>query len=274
MLKISSLTIIQFDLTLLAEVKISLSLFFLFAISQTAFSQHVINGLITNEDEEEVAFCHVYNTTMGLGKVSDRQGNFSITGSKGDTLKVSYVGYQTLFVILQPEHLLNYLKIVLPVDSILLPSITIYADPNYRVPLNIQGAPMFIQGLSIENAGDPIRAGSIRPGLTGVGGVPVPGATIYGPITYFSKDEQEKRAATEAYKETRETITYQRFIAQDSIKIKLMRLYDLDSAQYDRLIVRLNSQFPGIQKQYNPAEIWNWILSHFDRSVSIIKGQY
>lgn len=208
---------------------------------------------------------------MGLGKVSDKNGKFAITAQKGDTLHFSYVGFKSLELPINSIHLVTFLKITLPEDSLVLPSITIYADPNYHVPLNMKGEPIIIPGFNDHKSENPIKPGSIRGGATGVGGVPLPGAVIYGPITYFSKDEREKRKAEEAYQETRETITYQKFIVQDSVRSKLCELYRLDSAQYDQVIVRLNRQFPGIQKQYNPIEIWNWLLMHFDRSAHIIR---
>ncbi len=241
-------------------------------IQHLALGQHALNGLILNGDDEKIPFCHVYNSTLEMGKVSDRHGNFSVLAERGDTVLISSVGYQPVAIIIAPEHLLNFLKVVLPQDSILLPSITIYADPYYKVPLNTQGGPMQLYGIQRKTAGKTIEAGDIGFGITGVDGIPLPGVVMYGPITYFSKDEREKRQAQEAYQETRQTITYQRFIAQDSVRGKLQALYDVDSAQYDRIIVRLNRQFPGIQQQYNPIEIWNWLLTHFDRTAPIIKG--
>lgn len=244
----------------------------LLCASTLGYAQGIVSGMVIDESGEAIGFCHVYNQTMGLGKVSDMKGNFKVTASKDDTLHFSYVGYQSLSLPVSSVHLVNFLKVTLPEDSIMLPSITIFADPNYRVPINIKGEPIIIPGVSITERKEPIRAGDVRLGATtGVGNVPIPAATIYGPITYFSKDEKEKRHAEEAYKETRETITYQRFIAQDTVKQKLCEIYQINSAQYDQVIVRLHNQFPGIQKQYNPAEIWNWLLMHFDRSMHVIR---
>lgn len=244
----------------------------LLAAALVGTAQNTIKGIVRDQAGEPIGFCHVVNETMGMGKVSDQNGRFEITTRKGDSLRFSYVGYETHDLEVNSIHLVNYLEVTLPQDSVLLPSITIYADPNFRVPLNIQGEALIIEGVSITEKKEPIRAGDIRIGASpGVGGVPVPGATIYGPITYFSKDEKERRKAEEARAETRKTITYQKFIAQDSVRQQLSALYKLDSATYDRIIVRLNRQFPGIQRQYNPKEIWNWLLVHFDRTVPVIK---
>ncbi|MEQ9307421.1 MAG: carboxypeptidase-like regulatory domain-containing protein [Marinoscillum sp.] len=224
-----------------------------------------------DENQEAIGFCHVYNETLDLGKVSDMQGKFTLTAAKGDTLKFSYVGYKPLKVVITPSHLVNFMKVTLPRDSVMLPSITIYSDPYFKVPLNVKGEAIFIQGVSLVNPPPPIKAGDASFGATGVGGVPVPAVGIEGPITYFSRDEREKRKATEAKEETRETITYQKFIAQDSVRNKLTNMYALDSAQYDEVIRRLHQQFPGIQKTYRPNEIWNWLLHHFDRTAPIVK---
>lgn len=236
------------------------------------FSQNTLKGKVQDENEEAVGFCHIYNRTLGLGKVGDMHGRFELTVRKGDTLEFSYVGYQSLKLVVEPVHIANFVRITLPEDSVLLPSITIYADPRYKVPLNIQGQPIFIEGVSIEGELKPIRPGTIGFGVNpGVGGMPMGGATIYGPISYFSKDEREKRKAEEAVQETRETITYQKYIAQDSVRNKLCAIYELDSNQYDQVIRRLHRQFPGIQKAYRPQEIWIWLLTHFDRTVPVIK---
>lgn len=254
-------------------MKYLLSLFFGFIWIVPCFSQNTLEGKVQSESEDPIGFCHVHNTTLDLGKVADMHGRFKLTVRKGDTVEFSYVGYQSLKLIIEPVHMVNYLRVTLPEDSILLPSITIYADPAYKVPLNVKGQPIYMPGISVEGELKPFKAGRAEiSAVPGAGGVPIPGATIYGPITYFSKEEREKRAAAEAIEETRETITYQKYIAQDSVRQKLCYLYEIDSTQYDEIIRRLHRAFPGIQKTYRPEEIWNWLLTHFDRTVPIIKN--
>lgn len=246
--------------------------FFILLLIAPCFSQNTLKGRVQDDTQSAIGFCHVFNKTLELGKVADMHGRFEVTVRKGDTVEFSYVGYQPLQLIIEPVHMVNFISVTLPEDSVLLPSITIYADPSYKVPLNIKGDPIFIEGVSIEGELKPIKPGTIGIGAQpGFGGVPVPGAVIYGPITYFSRDEREKRKAEEAIRETRETITYQKFIAQDSVRNKLCALYELENEEYDQVIRRLHRSFPGIQKTYRPEEIWNWLLTHFDRTVPIVK---
>lgn len=246
----------------------------LFFLSSGSYllAQTNVAGKIQNESGKEISFAHVYNVTNGLGKVSDINGKFDLIASRGDTIRFSFVGYQTYTLIISNIHLSTYLKVVLPEDPVLLPSITIYADANFKVPLNYQSEGMIIEGVTIDTDKEPIKPGQItKGGGIGVGGVPLGGFTINGPITYFSKDEREKRAAAEAEKQIAETLTYKEYIARDSIRTKLMYLYDLDSSQYSRLIVRLNRQMPGIQKANSEEEIWHWIITFFNEAVPVIK---
>lgn len=260
------------DPSFLWEVKKYLLFFSLFTLLLTTYGQHRVNGKIINENEEDIGFCHVFNQTLNSGKVADMQGRFELLARKNDTIRFSYVGYQSYQLVVSSVHLVNYLKITLTEDSLLLPSITIYADKYYKVPLNMTGEPIIIPGVSLINPPERIKPGDFRPGGgSGIGGIPLPGVTIEGPITYFSKDEQEKRQAVKAYQETQETITYQIYIAQDSVRKKLCKLYRINQDQYDEVLIRLHSYWPDIQKSYRPQEIWNWLLVHFDRTVPVVR---
>lgn len=260
--------LLRFFVTVKATILIILSFFFI----QTLRAQTNIAGKVIDEKNEEIGFAHVYNKSNGLGKVSDMYGKFDLIARKGDTVQFSYVGYQTMTLIIDPIHLSSYLKIMLPEDSILLPSITIYADENFRVPMNVKSEPIFIEGVTVVTDKPPMRPGQFIAGTTSnVGDIPAGGVTINGPITYFSRDEKEKRKAVVQKEETAETLTYQTYIAQDSIKNKLMAIYQLDSSQYSRVVTRLNLQYPGVQKASTPEEIWHWVINFFNEAVPVIK---
>ncbi len=236
-----------------------------------SFGQHQIEGVVVDENEEPIGFSHVYNTSLGLGKVSDIKGKFAVLANQGDTIRFSYVGYKTHKIKISASHLVNYLKVTLPKDSVLLPSITIYADKNFKVPIRREGTPIIIPGVSIIDPPEPIKAGDFYVGSNSNSGFLAPSIGIYGPITYFSKDEREKRKAAEAYEETRETISYQKFMAHDSVRLQLCERFKLDSLQYNEVIYRLHESFPGIQRSYLRNEIWNWLLSYFEQTAPIVK---
>jgi len=251
------------------------NLFFpcLFFLAFAMQAQYKLAGKVINAQKEDVGFSHVYNRTMGLGKVSDINGKFNLTATKGDTVLFSYVGYSELELIVNHEHLNKYLLVELVEDSILLPSITIYSDPYFKVPFRYQGVPMYMEGISVSGKKKRYRAGSFSVGGINqqLGDPLAPGVTMNGPLTYFSRDEREKRSAVLAEQETEETITYQKYVAQDYVKEKLKLKYDLDSAEYTEVITRINRQFPEIQKARKPTQIWYRLIAHFDRIVPVIK---
>jgi hypothetical protein len=247
-------------------------LFFTFFLNLYAYCQTNIAGKVVNEHEEEIGFAHIYNKTNGMGKVGDINGKFDLIASKGDTVQFSFVGYQKHTIVIAPAHLDSYLKVILPEDSVVLPSITIYADSQLKVPLNFEYEPITLAGVSVEMKESKYKPGKIvAGGAPGAGGIPSAGATLEGPLTYFSRDEREKRKAAEVKENDRETITYSKFIAQDSIKQKLMTLYDIDSSQYNRVVTRLNLQYPGIQRATTPEEVWHWVINFFNDQVPVIK---
>lgn len=255
-----------------AIVKYLLSLFILIS-AFSALAQYRIRGIVTDDEGIAVGFCHVYNISMGTGKVADMKGRFEVLARKDDTIRFSYVGYQTVELEISSIHLVNYMKVIMQEDSILLPSITIYADPYYKVPLNIKGDPIFIPGVSVTKPRTEIKPGTISWGVSpGLGGIPSGGATIMGPITYFSRDAREERKAEELFAEDMRTISYQIFIAEDSVKQQLCTLYDINGAQYDTVLRQLHQQFPGIQTERRPPVIWQWLLDYFDQTVPFVKG--
>jgi len=234
-------------------------------------AQNQIQGMVVDENEEPIGFCHVHNLTLELGKVSDMQGKFVVLANQGDSIRFSYVGYKPATIAVNNSHVVHYIKITLPRDSVLLPSITIYADKYFKVPLKPQMDPLIIPGVSVVSPKEPIKAGDIYLGSSENNMFLAPTVGIYGPITYFSRDEREKRKAADAYEETRETISYQKFMANDTVRIHLSRRFNLDSAQYTQVIYRLHENFPGIQKAFMKNEIWHWLLSYFEQNAPIIK---
>ncbi len=219
-------------------------------------AQQYIEGIIVDHEENPLGFAHATNHSLNMGKVSSMNGKFNLLARKGDSISFSFVGFMKETLVVESVHLVNYLKITLTEDSLLLPSITIYSDPYFKVPFNYQAESMDI-GLAKSDK-DPIKPGSIGPGESG--GV---GLTLYGPITAFSKDAREQRKYGDAIETSSETYYFDRYIENDTVKTRLCEIYGIDSTTYDRIMVSLNHQYPQIQTLNKPEEIWNWLLEHF-----------
>ncbi len=233
-----------------------ISILFLLYCLTPAVAQQSIQGIVIDHNENPLGFAHATNLSLNLGQVSNLSGKFKLLARKGDSIKFSFVGYIPETLIVESIHLTNYLKVKLTEDSLFLPSITIYSDPYFKVPFRYQGESMEIGIAKSER--DPIGPGSIGPGE--IGGV---GLTLYGPITFFSKDAKEQRKYDDAMEETSDTQFYSRYIAIDSVKEKLCEVYQINDATYDRIIVSAHDRYPQIQTMKQPDQIWSWLLVYF-----------
>ncbi len=82
-----------------------LCLFFNFSFAQTEKDSIVpkskISGIVLNDNTSfPISNVHVINTTKVSGTITDSGGNFEIEGVVNDTIIFSYIGYETLKVII------------------------------------------------------------------------------------------------------------------------------------------------------------------------------
>jgi len=88
----------------------SLSFFLLCVLiffSGSIFSQQLIKGKITDKKNSPLVGATIEVKGTDNGTVSDARGSFTINAKRGDIIKVSYVGYQTLEVAVGNETELN-----------------------------------------------------------------------------------------------------------------------------------------------------------------------
>ncbi len=67
-------------------------------------AQTIINGTIVNEDGEPLSYCKVGIDKTSIGTLSSEEGTFSISipvKYESDSLKVSFVGYEDLFISIE-----------------------------------------------------------------------------------------------------------------------------------------------------------------------------
>lgn len=221
------------------------------------FGQQGIQGIIVDQEEEPVGFVHVTNQTLGIGKVSTVSGRFDLLARRGDSITFSFVGYLPKTIEVNSVHITNYLMVKLSEDSLLLPSITIFSDKYFKVPLNYQGESLDV-GIPRSDK-EPEGPGSIGgPAEDGVG------LTLQGPITVFSKDAREQRKYGKAIETTSKTHYYATFIANDTVRNKLCKIYNINESTFDQILVSAHDKYPGIQRMTKPEQIWNWLVVYFD----------
>jgi hypothetical protein len=237
--------------------------FFLIVAAQYSEAQVMIDGKIHDENSVAIPFAHVLNLNKGLGSVSGEDGFFSLPADIGDSIRFSFIGYSTLIVAVTDEILNRELTVSMKPDYIELPSIWVFSNPKYKVPKK-PILPTFRMGPLPEYKNTkPVDPGDFvfkpfaatKPdgqSITTLG----PSITLYGPFTYLSKEEREKRKAEEAYLKTYETISFAKLMALKETRNILKTRYELNDSELDKLIVLMNKEFPTIQKIKEPNKIF------------------
>ncbi|WP_425392229.1 carboxypeptidase-like regulatory domain-containing protein [Ekhidna sp.] len=98
---------------------------FSFATAQTD-----ITGLVSDASSYEALHgAHIVNLRTQKFTISDVSGKFTIPAQQGDTLQITYVGYEKKFIAITDG---EPVMILLSQDSILLEEVQVSAFPEYR----------------------------------------------------------------------------------------------------------------------------------------------
>jgi hypothetical protein len=89
-------------------------------ISQTATPKQMVSGTITDTDKTPLAGANILLQGTEIGAAADFDGHFKFPKAlqKGDTLIISYIGYQTQTIPINNQQ--SPLNIVLDVDNVLI----------------------------------------------------------------------------------------------------------------------------------------------------------
>ena len=105
----------------------------------TAFAQISVSGVVANDSIPlESANVIVKNSTNGIA--TNQKGEFKLKVKKGDTLVISYLGYETKEVIVSDEKKMN----VMLEEGGLLDEIVVNAFGSYRCRLSCTGCSVCI----------------------------------------------------------------------------------------------------------------------------------
>ena len=103
--------------------------------SANVISQDFYSGKITNTQDQAVAFAHVFfNSDQARGAITNELGEFKIyvaEHNKADSLVVSILGYETLFVSYQ-DLIVETESIVLSPSIVQLGEVVILSDTYLR----------------------------------------------------------------------------------------------------------------------------------------------
>ena len=123
----------------MSKIKIILSFILLFfyqlilAQVKDTSTSYILSGTVVNGETNELLIGTHLITSQHFGTKTDETGVFSLTVFANDTLRVSFVGYKTLYYVVPYQEKGKYLiKFKLYTDSISLKEVEIFPWPSYE----------------------------------------------------------------------------------------------------------------------------------------------
>ena len=196
---------------------------------------------MSSENDAFLMGVHIYAKIAHKGIVSDQQGIFAMSVDELDTLVVTFVGYERQIIPMVFFHE-SPIELVIRMDSetIELPGITIFGDPNIDYLKKPERTVMHIPGL---------KAPAAKPDV----GVPV-GSLSYGVLSRWGKEAKEKRKLMDIYIGDKRQIIYTQTVSSDSVRAVFMNQYDINENQYNDFIIFFNTTNPLMDRQ-DPEDI-------------------
>lgn len=247
-------------------------IFIIMLLGGTVQAQDRLTGYLLDSDQAPLIGAHVINMGNNAGTVSNVRGTFRMDVVVGDTLKITHIGFEPHHVVVDAERINRNLEITLAASVTELETVMIFAEVNYRVPRRYRPQPLKIDGITQEVTQKPIKVGSIRAGRSPAQGneVPMagPGIVIYGPLTFFTAAEKERRKAERVAEETQTTLFYQQFVNQTVVRDSLMLKYELSAAALDAYILELNKRDTGVEELTTEKQLWFSLSTFIENRIS------
>ena len=219
-------------------------------------------------DNEKVIlpFSHIINLSTEEITLSGVTGYFNISAKECDTLRISFVGYKTLILPVNSEMIGRGINIILNPDYIELASVWVFSNQKYLVPQRFKGKAIKIPGV---NEPDPNyeapKPGSFRFSDSDQAlqhyDIPTIGLTLFGPFSYFTAIEKEKRAALQAAFATQKTISFSRTMAMEQTRDLFKTSFNLNDRELDAIIVKMNETLPEVQELTQPEKIIEYVAN-------------
>jgi hypothetical protein len=213
-----------------------------------------LEGTIEDGDQSSLPYVHVINLTNGLGSVSGANGFFIVQADAGDTIRFSFTGFKSLFIAVSDSMLTQDITVTLVPDELVLQSVWVFSTLDYKVPRQLVRKPIKIPGIAGPSK-RPTKSVQVGAGINEFG-APVIG--IRGALSYFTKENAEKRMAKLAYIRTAQTIRFSEFMALENTRIRFKSTFNLTDTELDHLIKKMNKDQPYIQRLSHR----DMILSH------------
>ena len=248
------------------------SLIFIFSLLLLRnVSGQELQGIVLNENQSPMPYVYIVNLTQQVGSLSADNGVFMIKASPNDTIRMTFIGYKPLEIIIDKNIILKQITSTMAPLDIILSSVWVFSNTDYRIPKRYKGIPMKIPGIA-EPGTEPTPQVSFSPMMSENY---APGVVISGALSYFTKENIEKRKAIEARIQTEKFITYAKLIELETIRSELKNKFNLSNSELDRLLIVMNLNKPQIQELRGKKSIMSEVTAFLSsRTQSSVNYEY
>jgi len=248
------------------------SLIFIFSLLLLRnVSGQELQGIVLNENQSPMPYVYIVNLTQQVGSLSADNGVFMIKASPNDTIRMTFIGYKPLEIIIDKNIILKQITSTMAPLDIILSSVWVFSNTDYRIPKRYKGIPMKIPGIA-EPGTEPTPQVSFSPMMSENY---APGVVISGALSYFTKENIEKRKAIEAKIQTEKFITYAKLIELETIRSELKNKFNLSNSELDRLLIVMNLNKPQIQELRGKKSIMSEVTAFLSsRTQSSVNYEY
>jgi hypothetical protein len=226
-------------------------LFFIIACGFTARAQLTITGF-TRDSATLITLPFVsIQVNKKVIAISDADGNFSFTCNIGDTSVFTHVGYKNKSLI----HFRDEMNLSVPMKDSpwLLKSITIFG--NFKPQGKAKWKDFIKLPNMLENPTGKDQYGMIQ--TIGVG------ATISGPISYFTKYERNRRKLVRVKEDLVATVNYREVVNSEKVKADLIELFQITEEAYFKKLESFNVNYPEAAYLKTKQEIIDMLVAFF-----------
>ena len=216
-----------------------------------------LQGVVLNENQSPMPYVYIVNITQEVGSLSSDNGVFIIKAAPNDTVRMTFIGYKPLVVIVDQSMILRQITSKMAPMDIILGSVWVFSNTDYRIPKRYKGRPMKIPGIAEPGTG-PTPQVSFSPMINEFY---APGVAISGALNYFTKENIEKRKAVEARIQTEKFITYAKLIELEPVRSELKNKFNLSDSELDRLLIVMNLNQPQIQELRGKKSIMSQVTA-------------
>ncbi|MDF9798189.1 hypothetical protein OKW21_003452 [Catalinimonas alkaloidigena] len=244
----------------------------LLILCTAARGQHISGKVLDTETQKPLAYVHVSIESGQKGTVTNRFGNFRLEISKATELQFSSIGYITYYQLVDPAADSSFTVYLIP-DTHLLSEVLVFSS-RINMLKRPERTPIKVPVLLSQKKSKPIETGSWvwdmswYPEIREIVMPPQQiGGILYGPFSYFSTQEKQKRKMKAVRKRERDLNAYHTTLEDEDFKQETLKALDMKAREYDSLLIIFNQEHTDLVANASENEAMTMLYLFFQEQL-------